>query len=115
MKSFCLQHQDREAEFRCVSCLKPLCGECAQPDPEGSRFCSDGCSRSYQETGKRFAEMREREAALAAAARKAALFRQLTTLAILGALLLGLAVAWPSLPSAVKAPVVELYRQVVGR
>lgn len=115
MKSVCLNHQDREATTRCAACLKPLCDECVVPGPEGSKFCSSECLLNTQQSGQRFTEFREREAMLRAAARKAALFRMVATLAILAALGLGFVMAWPTLPKAMKEPIIKFYKQIEAR
>lgn len=115
MKSVCLNHQDREATTRCAACLKPLCDECVVPGGDGSRFCSSECLLNTEQSGQRFADFREREAMLRAAARKAALFRMVTTVAILAALALGFVMAWPTLPKEMKEPIVRFYKQVQAR
>jgi uncharacterized membrane protein YvbJ len=46
--SVCLNHPDRSAETRCVTCFKPLCSECAIRDAEGNDFCSEQCRRNYE-------------------------------------------------------------------
>ena len=46
--SVCLNHPDRAAETRCVTCFKPLCAECALHDPEGNDFCSEQCRQNYE-------------------------------------------------------------------
>lgn len=38
----CLNHPDREADYRCAACGKPICGECAVFNDEDA-YCSDNC------------------------------------------------------------------------
>lgn len=115
MKSVCLRHQDRETDLRCAACLKPICQECVVPAGDGSKYCSSECILNAEQSGQRFDEFREREAMLKAAARKAALFRMVATLAILGALGLGFVMAWPTLPKEMKAPIIKFYKQVQAK
>jgi len=56
VESQCLRHQGRTATKRCVSCLKPLCHECAQAYADGV-YCSDGCHQAALETRERAAKI----------------------------------------------------------
>lgn len=111
MKSHCLTHQDREAAFRCGTCSKPLCEECARQSPEGV-YCSEQCRLNAIRSGERFADFRAKDAAARAAAQRAALVRNLVMLAILGALVVGGIMAWPYVPAGVKKPVTNFFQGI---
>jgi hypothetical protein len=46
MESICVHHPDRPAASRCITCHKPVCGECVVVSPDG-RFCSQKCRENY--------------------------------------------------------------------
>jgi hypothetical protein len=58
--SVCLNHPDRQAETRCTTCFKPICGECAIEADAGT-FCSEACLNNYDRTRDGVEAFQERE------------------------------------------------------
>ncbi len=58
----CINHTDVQAVSRCVSCFKPLCGDCIH-DSGGEDFCSDTCAEKHRTSSQRFDEFNERDKA----------------------------------------------------
>ena len=52
----CMNHTDREAESRCISCFKPICDECIIRY-KGQNYCSDECAEGAEQTAQQIDEI----------------------------------------------------------
>ena len=94
MQSHCLNHQEKVATHRCVSCLKPLCETCAQSYAAGI-FCSAQCHDNAEQTSVRAAEIAKRDAELREWLQRQTAIKIITTVVIGFALFFG----WDHLPA----------------
>ncbi len=62
MSKVCINHPDREADTKCIACLKPICNECVVEYGEQA-YCSVNCRDQAWKTTANIAEMQERERA----------------------------------------------------
>ena len=74
----CLNHTDRPAIARCLSCRKPVCEECVV-ESNGEQFCSVICRQGHETTNANMATYREQT-------KGGGLFGLLIKLAIIGAI-----------------------------
>ncbi|MEW6282867.1 MAG: B-box zinc finger protein [Candidatus Eremiobacterota bacterium] len=107
--SYCLKHQDRPTETRCTSCLKPICQECTVITPDG-KYCSETCHQNALTSREKIAEMKRQDAEVERERRRAALIRNVVSLAIL----VGVVMAWPHLPAGIREPVEKLFRSILS-
>lgn len=59
--SVCLNHPTIEAVARCATCSKPICGECAQVNENGT-YCSQLCYDNAKRTGMMVEDVERRKA-----------------------------------------------------
>ncbi len=104
MKSHCLNHQDREATHRCVSCLKPLCESCIQSYAAGI-FCGDECHEKSAATQERAAEIARSDRELKEWQQRQSAFK-IITFVVVGFLLF---FGWDHLPSVMTDNVEKLW------
>lgn len=52
----CINHTDREAESKCISCFKPICNECIIRY-KSQDYCSDQCAEGAEQTGAKIDEI----------------------------------------------------------
>ena len=55
----CLNHTDRPAVSRCLSCRKPVCEECIV-ESNGEKFCSVICREGHERTNANMDAYREK-------------------------------------------------------
>lgn len=109
MQSHCLNHQDKVATHRCVSCLKPLCESCIQTFPEGI-FCGQQCHDSAGAAAERAAAIAKSDRELAEWQQRQLAFKIITTV-VIG---FGLFFGWDHLPSVITSNAEKLWSAIKG-
>lgn len=107
MQSHCLQHQDRVATHRCVSCSRPLCESCVQSYPEGV-FCSAECHDRAAEASVRLGKIQQDEKALAEWKQRQMAYK-LITYTVVGFLIF---FGWDHFPSVITDNVEKLWKAI---
>ena len=109
MQSHCLNHQDKVATKRCISCLKPLCENCVQAYSDGA-FCSDDCHSKAQATADRAATIARSDRELAEWQQRQTAYKIIGTVVVGFALFFG----WEHLPPVVTDNVEKLWAAIKG-
>jgi hypothetical protein len=104
MQSHCLNHQERVATHRCVSCSRPLCQDCVQSYPDGV-YCSTECHDKSVEASGRLAKIAADEKALAEWKQRRAAYKIIAYVVVGFALFFG----WDHLPHVLTDNVEKLW------
>lgn len=109
MQSHCLNHQEKVATKRCISCLKPLCENCVQAYTEGV-FCGDDCRTKSLATAERAATIAASDRQLAEWQQRQTAYKIITTV-VVG---FGLFFGWEHLPAVLTDNVEKLWAAIKG-
>ena len=74
----CLNHSGSQAQTRCTTCMKPICGQCIT-EVNNDHFCSQNCAENHIRTSAEISRFKSKQ--------KSGGLKKLIYLAILGGLI----------------------------
>jgi type II secretory pathway component PulF len=107
MASECLNHPGIPATKRCISCLKPLCGNCTQLYPEGV-FCGERCHELAAVSAEKAAVIAADEKALKERQQKALAYKTIFWVILTAVVFFG----WDSFPAVITDNVEQFWTKL---
>ncbi len=56
----CLNHSGTQAQSRCTTCIKPICGECIV-EVNNDHFCSENCAENHIRTSAEISRFKSKQ------------------------------------------------------